>query len=419
MRGRTPPPAKQTRQKPCRLIRVDTRTYRNHSELGAILANIEFLVPGTWTLREQTLISKPSPGPKGIPPIRTPGARLTTPQETPVFVIDDDAAIVEALLHFLGERGYGVTGFQDPFQAQAAIKDSPPHLLIIDRNMPGLGGFDLARIALEEDPDIGVVILTGAREVELAIEAFRLGAADYLLKPLDFGEIDSTVRRVLIRRDQEIFHRETEARMRREVEERTRKLEDKNKLLEGVTVGALTALVEILEEKTPHFRGHSQAVAKLSEQLALELGLPRSEVRACKTAGFLHDIGMIAVPDAVLNKTGPLTPEESAQIQEHCRIGKDLLGPFSHLGPVPRYVFHHHERVDGSGYPSGLLGREIPLGAQIVAAADSFRAMVEPRPYREAHPAREAVEILIGTAGIWHSEEVLRGLARLITPASA
>ena len=151
----------------------------------------------------------------------------------------------------------------------------------------------------------------------------------------------------------------------------------------------------------------------------MELSLPAPEVRACKTAGFLHDIGMIAVPDGILEKNGPLSPEESGRIQEHCRIGKDLLEPFSHLGPVPRYVLHHHERVDGSGYPSGLSGQEIPLGAQIVAAADSFRALVEPRPYRAPHSAAEAVEILIGTAGIWHSQEVLSALARLLPGSRA
>jgi putative nucleotidyltransferase with HDIG domain len=328
-------------------------------------------------------------------------------------VVDDDQATVEALAHFLEERGYQVTGFLDPTAVPESIATSPPHLLIVDRNLPGLGGFDLARIALEEDPDIGVIVLTGAREVELAIEAFRLGAADYLLKPLDFGEIERTVQRVLIRRGQEIFHRDTEARMRRAVENRTLELERKKRQLEGVTVGALTALVELLEQKTPHFQGHSQAVARLSEKLASELGLSRAETRAVKTAGFLHDIGMIAVPEELLVKPSPLTPEESVRVKEHCRIGKELLDPFTHLGPVPDYVLHHHERLDGSGYPFGLVGDEIPLGAQIVAAADSFRALVEPRPYRPAHSSSEAMEILIGAAGIWHSEDILLAFARL------
>jgi HD-GYP domain-containing protein (c-di-GMP phosphodiesterase class II) len=253
----------------------------------------------------------------------------------------------------------------------------------------------------------------------MAIQAFRLGASDYLLKPLDFGEIETSVRRVLVRRGQEIYHRKTEAQMRQDVEERTRELNRKSVLVEGVTVGALSALVDLLEEKTPHFQGHSQAVAGLSRRLAEELGLSKKEVRACKTAGFLHDIGMIAVPEGVLEKSGPLSPEESARIQDHCRIGKDLLEPFTHLGPVPEYVYHHHERVDGSGYPDGLTEEEIPFGAQIVAAADSFRALVESRPYRAPYSPSEAMEILVGTAGIWHSEEVLKALARLLPTITA
>lgn len=360
------------------------------------------------------MTSDPSGGPIGTPQHRKAQALLPTPQDTTVFLVDDDVMVIESLVPFLEDLGYQVTGFQDPTVAEAAIREDSPHLLIIDRNMPGLGGLDLARIALEEDPDIGVVILTGAQEVRLAIDAFRLGVADYLLKPLDFEDIESTVRRVLRRRAQTLFHRDRQRKMREEVEDRTRRLESKHRLLEGVTVGALTALVELLERKSPHFVGHSQAVADLSERIAVELDLPRGEVRACKTAGFLHDIGMIAVPDAILGKSTPLSSAESEQIQDHCRIGRELLAPFSHLGPVPDYVYLHHERVDGSGYPSGLMGDQVPLGAQIVAAADSFQALVEPRPYREAHSREEAMEILIGTAGIWHSKNILYALARIL-----
>ena len=156
------------------------------------------------------MISKPSSGPRGSPPSRPAQSRLQPPSETLIFIVDDDQTIVDALDHFLSERGYRTQVFLDPRAALETIGTVTPHLLIVDRNMPGMGGFDLARTALEEDPDIGVVILTGAREVELAIEAFQLGASDYLLKPLDFGRIEKTVRRVLIRRGQEIFHRDTE-----------------------------------------------------------------------------------------------------------------------------------------------------------------------------------------------------------------
>jgi putative two-component system response regulator len=356
--------------------------------------------------RSASLVADPESQPQGI--------RFPSPSDTTIFVIDDDPTIVEALGFFLGGRGFQVKGFEDPEKAVEAIRESPPHLVITDRDIPGLGGFDLARLALEEDPDIGVVILTGARDVELAIEAFRLGAADYLLKPLDLPGIEHTVRKALIRRTQAIFHRATEARMRREVEARTRDAEKKTALLEKVTVGALSSLVRILEERNPHFKGHSQAVAVLSEAIANELEFPADEVRSCRTAGFLHDIGMIAIPDKILDKSEALSSEESAKVKDHCRIGKDILQPFGHLGSVPDLVFCHHERLDGSGYPSGLCGRDLPFGAQVVAVADSFRALVEARPFRPAYPQGEALEILSGTSGIWHSPEVLKALARIL-----
>jgi len=345
---------------------------------------------------------------------KPPGIRFPSPQETTIFVIDDDPTIVEALGFFLGGRGFQVAGFEDPEKAVIAIREATPHLVITDRNMPGLGGFDLARLALEEDPDIGVVILTGAQEAELAIEAFHLGVADYLLKPLDLQAIEDTVRKALVRRTQTIFHRATESLMRQEVEARRREAERKTALLEEVTVGALSALVKLLEERNPHFRGHSQAVAALSEAIAGKLGLPEEDVRWCKTAGFLHDIGMIAIPDRILEKSEALSSEEQAKIQDHSQIGKDILKPFPHLGPVPDMVLLHHERVDGSGYPAGLTGDDLPIGAQVVAVADSFRALVEPRPYRQAYPEGEAMEILSGTSGIWHSPEVLKALAGIL-----
>jgi putative two-component system response regulator len=310
------------------------------------------------------------------------GGGWLSPAETPIYVVDDEETTLHAVVQYLLGQSFDVKGFLDPIEAAEAIRSSSPHLLITDRNMPGLGGFDLARIALEEDPDIAVVILTGARDVELAVQAFRLGAVDYLLKPLDLEAIGDTVGRTLFRRSQSIFHRGAQAEMREELEARARDVERGRDQLEAVTVRALSALIRILEARTPHFDGHSRAVAELSEKIARELGLSPNEVRQCKTAGFLHDIGMIAVPDKILE-------------------------------PVPEYVFRHHERVDGSGYPDGLKDEDIAVPAQVVGVAESFTALMETRAFRPAHSLPEALEILLGTAGIWHSQRVLEALARV------
>jgi HD-GYP domain-containing protein (c-di-GMP phosphodiesterase class II) len=201
--------------------------------------------------------------------------------------------------------------------------------------------------------------------------------------------------------------------MREDLEARARDVERGKEQLEAVTLRALSALIRTLEARTPHFDGHSRAVAELSEKIAKELDLPAGEVGLCKTAGFLHDIGMIAIPDKILEKASPLTEEEARQIQGHCAVAREILEPFAHLGPVPEYVYHHHERVDGSGYPDGLKEEEIPLPAQVVGVAESFTALVETRAFRPAHSLPEALEILLGTEGIWHSKRVLEALTRV------
>jgi putative nucleotidyltransferase with HDIG domain len=280
--------------------------------------------------------------------------------------------------------------------------------------MPGLDGVELSRLALEEDPDLPIVILTTNGDVESATEVFRLGISDYLLKPPDLPQIEDTVSRALQRRAQKEFHREAEAWMRREVEIRAQEAEDKTRQLEEVTVGALTALVRILEARIPQFEGHSQAVSRLCKKMAEELGLPEEEVIACRDAGFLHDIGMIAIPDKLLEKPTGLTPEESKRVQEHCRTGAEILHQFSHLGPVSEYVLLHHERLDGSGYPEGLDGEEIPLGAQIVGAADSFCAITEDRPFRPGNTPTAALEILRGAEDLWYSPRIIDALERAV-----
>jgi putative two-component system response regulator len=202
--------------------------------------------------------------------------------------------------------------------------------------------------------------------------------------------------------------------MRKEVDVRAREAEERRVQLETVTVGVLRAMIRALEARSPHFDGHSRTVADLSGNMAEKLGLSAKDVWYCRTAGFLHDIGMIAVPDRILEKATELTPQESASIREHCVLGKEILAPFGHWGPVSDLVLMHHERVDGSGYPRGLKERQIPVLAQIVGMAESYAALVQSRPFRPAHSPGEAMEILRGTEGIWHSQMVLDALAGVI-----
>lgn len=154
------------------------------------------------------------------------------------------------------------------------------------------------------------------------------------------------------------------------------------------------ALINAMEAKSPYLRGHSHRVAALAAALATELSLPDEEVEAIRLAGKLHDVGKIGVREAVLDKPGQLTAEEFTHVQEHVSIGLNILAPLSYLGRIHQYIAHHHERIDGSGYPAGLSGDDISLGGRILAAADVLDAITSPRAYREALTLDGAIAML-------------------------
>jgi putative nucleotidyltransferase with HDIG domain len=168
--------------------------------------------------------------------------------------------------------------------------------------------------------------------------------------------------------------------------------------------------VKLLEARSPHFRNHSQAVSRLSEAMAVSLALPDEEVEAVRVGGLLHDIGMIAVPDDIIDKGEGLTAAELARVQTHTRVAEEVLRPFQNLGSAVDYVLFHHERLNGSGYPEGRTAKHIPLGAQIVGLADAFVALTESRAFREAVTPDDALGILRGAEGQWFASPLLDAL---------
>jgi cyclic di-GMP phosphodiesterase len=173
------------------------------------------------------------------------------------------------------------------------------------------------------------------------------------------------------------------------------------------------ALINAMEAKSPYLRGHSHRVAALAAALATELGLPDEEIEVIRVAGTLHDVGKIGVRESVLDKPGRLTPDEFEHVQQHVAIGLHILDPLPQFERMRDYIAHHHERIDGSGYPAGLSGEAVSLGGRILAAADAVDALTSPRAYRDALPLAEAIDKLtaLGTRGICPT--VLPALERL------
>lgn len=320
-----------------------------------------------------------------------------------VFLVDDDAQVMGAMERLLLASGYQVRAFLDPAEALAKMSADRPRVLLADLEMPGMTGLELATKALEIDPDLRVIMVTGAGDEESAQATLRLGFTDYLRKPVDHRELSAAVRKAFQSVARDDYAREMDEWLRAEVRRQTQAVQE-------VTLATLESLLNALEARSAHFKGHSQTVAVCAAGIARELDLPQPMVRSIRTAGLLHDIGMIAVPDAVVNKPGGLDQGEVEAVQDHCRLGAEILDPLTHLGPVVRFVYEHHERFDGSGYPDGKRGNEISLGGQVVGLAEVWTALTEHRAYRDGVAKAEALARVEEGAGSLFATDVVAAL---------
>lgn len=321
----------------------------------------------------------------------------------PVLVLTQNEELLGDIRGQLEQAGYDVDWFDKPNAALAEVEANRPEVIVKDHGLLSMSSLDFIHRALDEDPLVKILLVVRAGDEPSAELALREGAFDYLTRPLAPGEFTRAVRRGFMTYTREQSAHRTEAMLREEAA-------NQSKVIKRLTVGTLTALLKAQEARTPLFKGHSQAVAKCAAGIARALGLPGDHVSSIRTAGLLHDVGMIAVPDSVVNKPGQLTSEEFAAIAAHPRIGGEILEPMDHLGEVPRFVREHHERVDGSGYPDGKRGDEISLGGQVVALAEYWTAITEDRPFRDRMSTSEAMNTLAGTGGTWFEPELLRAL---------
>ena len=325
-------------------------------------------------------------------PARSPS--LTTPAVTPaattasraldarVLVVDDEAPVRRALARILAAHGFAARTADSGAAALALLQQESFDLVLADVRMPEMSGVDLVPRALAVDPDLAVVMLSGAADATEATRALRHGALDYLAKPIDATSLCGALADALEERRVGMERRRVEHLIGEDVTLRTAEVELENRALRSMTVSVAETLVHAMEAKDVYLLGHSVRVADLAAQVAEELGLDADEVERVRLAGRLHDVGKIGVREAVLNKPGPLTREEVAHVRDHVRLGMGILAPLTYLGPVLEYVHGHHEYLDGSGYPRGLRGEETPLGARILAVCDAYDAMTSRRAYR-------------------------------------
>ncbi|MEZ5317034.1 MAG: response regulator [Vicinamibacterales bacterium] len=317
---------------------------------------------------------------------REPGSEL----QGTILVVDDTDATLRLLERLLAADGHRVLTASNGDEAVALARAGGPDVVLMDVRMPVRDGFAACR-ALKHDAAtqlIPVVLMTGSAEPEDRIRAIESGADDFLTKPVDRAELRARVRSLL--------------RLKRHTDELD-------------SAGAmLLSLALTIEARDPYTVDHCHRLAAYACALGADLGLGDEDLKALYRGGYLHDLGKIAVPDAILLKAGPLTPEEFAVIREHPVVGDRLCGPLRVLRRVRPIVRHHHERLDGSGYPDGLRGDEIPLLAQIVSLVDAFDAITSERPYQRGLPSEAALaELEADVARGWRRGDMVAAFGRL------
>ena len=309
-----------------------------------------------------------------------------------VLIVDDEPNIRTVLRIALKPEGYELAEAGDGAEALERFADWPPDVVVSDLLMPRVNGTALLREARARDDTVGFILLTGVGTVADAVEALRLGADDYLLKPFNVDEVALSIRRALRHR---ALVRENRY-YQHVLEERVAELALQ---VEQLTVDALLTIANAVEARDGYTGGHVERVTRYAVAAGRKLGVEGERLRGMWVAGLLHDIGKIGVPDTILKKPDGLTPDEFEVMKRHPRIGAAILERSPFLRPAVEGVLHHHERWDGRGYPDGLRGEEIPLEGRILAVADAYDAIVTTRAYRDRRDPEAAVEELRRCAG--------------------
>ncbi len=338
-----------------------------------------------------------------------------------IFIVDDEEFIRKVLKTHLAKEGYDVIESPGGNRVYDDLNVANFDLVISDITMPEIDGYKVLEYVRSNMETVPVIMLTGLTDISIAIDIMKKGAFDYVMKPVKKAELLDTIKRALVYRD--LLERNTELeRQNKEyqfyledkVKARTKELSEKavelkraNELLKEANMQFVGVMAETIEAKDTYTRGHCDRMKELCLKIGQLLKLSEEEMEVLEYATLLHDLGKVSTKEAILNKEGRLTEEELQHMREHSQVGEKILESITLMGPVARVVGSHHENFDGSGYPRGLKGDDIPLMARIISVADLFDAMHTTRPYRKGLGLDVIIEELKRVSGSQLDPEIV------------
>ncbi len=333
-----------------------------------------------------------------------------------ILIVDDEIGPRESLRMVL-KPNYNVYTVENGYAAIQMIQQVEMDVLTLDLKMPGMNGIETLKEIRMISPDVMVIIITGYGTLKTAIEAIRYGVFDYIPKPFNVPEILSIIDKSIQRRKLNLKVKEVlgncfnQQALQEPLANGDSPFQGENKPVadckwDDINLSDTQSCLEFakvlaytLEEKDPYTSGHSERVCYYSDFISKRLSLSPKERSELQIASYLHDIGKIGISNRFINKKGTLTPTDWAVIKQHTRKSIELLVPLNLSSNIISYIQHHHERYDGTGYPDGLAGERIPLGARIIAISDSYDSMTSDRPYRKPLTNGDAKSELLKNAG--------------------
>jgi putative two-component system response regulator len=329
---------------------------------------------------------------------------VIAPPRQRILIVDDERTVRQSLNKCLTRSGFSCSEAGDADEALDNLNNRPSDLVILDITMPGTSGSELLPQIKQTFPDTAVVMATAVVDPDTIINCMKNGAHDYITKPFDVNQLVTNIETALKKRQIELNLKEKRQVLEGKVDEQAQEL---RKLF----IDAVQSLVGALEAKDRYTAGHSRRVTKIAVDTGQALGLPAEELENLRWAALLHDIGKIGIDSSVQNKPGILTPTEYDYILTHCTIGPGIVEPLVN-DAIVEVIRHHHDSYDGTGLNQKLRGKDIPLGARILAVADSFDAMTSDRPYRPSMAAADAIAEIKKCAGTQFDPVVVRAFLK-------